>query len=428
LRPGTSRQARMAIVPHPKAQRPTERGKTAVDDGPLTRHLQQDFSLVLGGPFYQLLRRTHLSGSALEQLRGRTLTAVAVTWLPLLLLALASGEALGGKAGLPFLYDVEVHVRFLAALPLLIVAELIVHQRMRLVVRRFIERRLIPDAALPRFDEAIAAAFRLRNAFAPELVFVAFVYLVGVMIVWRHGIALSTTATWYGMPSPTGMQLTSPGIWYVFVSLPIFQFLLMRWYFRLFIWVRFLWQVSRINLTLMPTHPDRVGGLGFLANVAYAFVPLAAAHGIMLAGPLANRIFYVGAKLPQFKAEIAMLVATLSVVVFGPFLVFAPQLASAKRQGLGDYGTLAERYAREFDTKWVHGGTSSSEPFLGSADVQSLADMANSFDVVKRMQIAPITRDALLALAVATLAPIAPLALTMMSFEDLVKKLVGMMF
>jgi hypothetical protein len=418
----------MAIVPHPKAQRPTERGKTAVDERPLTRHLQQDFSLVLGGPFYQLLRRTHLSGSALEQLRGRTLTAVAVTWLPLLLLALASGEALGGKAGLPFLYDVEVHVRFLAALPLLIVAELIVHQRMRLVVRRFIERRLIPDAALPRFDEAIAAAFRLRNAFAPELVFVAFVYLVGVMIVWRHGIALSTTATWYGMPSPTGMQLTSPGIWYVFVSLSIFQFLLLRWYFRLFIWTRFLWQVSRINLTLMPTHPDRVGGLGFLANIAYAFVPLATAHGIMLAGPVANRILYVGAKLPQFKAEIAMLVAWLCVVVFGPFLVFAPQLASAKRLGLGEYGTLAERYVREFDAKWVRGGASAGEPLLGSSDVQSLADMANSFDVVKRMQIAPITRDAFLGLAVATLAPIAPLALTMMSFEDLVRKLLAMLF
>jgi hypothetical protein len=347
---------------------------------------------------------------------------------PLLLLAFVSGETLGGTAAVPVLYDVEVHLRFLAALPLLIVAELIVHQRMRLIVRQFVERRLIPDPALPRFSEAIAGAFRLRNSFAPEVVLIGFVYFVGVMIVWRQGIALSTTATWYGMPSAAGMNLTITGIWYVFASLPIFQFLLMRWYFRLFIWVRFLWQVSRINLTLMPTHPDRVGGLGFLANVAYAFVPLAAAHGIMLAGPLANRIFYVGAKLPQFKAEIAMLVATLSVVVFGPFLVFAPQLASAKRLGLGEYGTLAERYVREFDAKWVRGGASAGEPLLGSSDVQSLADMANSFDVVKRMQIAPITRDAFLGLAVATLAPIAPLALTMMSFEDLVKKLLAMLF
>jgi len=230
------------------------------------------------------------------------------------------------------------------------------------------------------------------------------------------------------MPSAAGMNLSITAIWYVFVSLPIFHFLLMRWYFRLFIWVRFLWQVSRINLTLMPTHTDRVGGLGFMANIAYAFVPLATAHGIMLAGPVANRILYVGAKLPQFEAEIAMLVAWLCVVVFGPFLVFAPQLASAKRLGLGEYGTLAERYVREFDAKWVRGGASAGESLLGSSDVQSLADMANSFDVVKRMQIAPITRDAFLGLAVATLAPIAPLALTMMSFEDLVKKLVGMMF
>jgi hypothetical protein len=32
-----------------------------------------NFSLVLGGPFYQLLRRTHLTGPALEQLPRRIL-------------------------------------------------------------------------------------------------------------------------------------------------------------------------------------------------------------------------------------------------------------------------------------------------------------------------------------------------------------------
>ena len=71
-------------------------------------------------------------------------------------------------------------------------------------------------------------------------------------------------------------------MWYGYVSLPLFQFLLMRWYFRLFIWTRFLWQVSRLDLSLVPTHPDRVGGLGFLANTVYAFPPLAVAHGALL--------------------------------------------------------------------------------------------------------------------------------------------------
>ena len=85
------------------------------------------------------------------------------------------------------------------------------------------------------------------------------------------------------------------------VSLPLFQFLLLRWYFRLFIWARFLWQVSRIELSLMPTHPDRCGGVGFLASVSNAFSPVLLAQGAVLAGMMANRIFYAGAKLPEFK-------------------------------------------------------------------------------------------------------------------------------
>jgi hypothetical protein len=114
--------------------------------------------------------------------------------------------------------------------------------------------------------------------------------------------------------------------------------------------------------------------------------------------------------------------------VLGPLLVFSPQLASAKRSGLREYGTLAGRYVREFDVKWLRGGAPPDEPFVGRADIQSLADLANSFDVVRTTRIIPITRDPLLGLVVATLAPLVPLALTMMSLEDLLKKLFGMVF
>jgi hypothetical protein len=212
------------------------------------------------------------------------------------------------------------------------------------------------------------------------------------------------------------------------VSLPIFQFLLVRWYYRIVIWARFLWQVSRIDLSLIPTHPDRVGGMGFLANVSFAFTPLAVAHGAMLAGPLANRIFYVGAKLPDFKPEIAVVVLFVLCLVFGPFMVFARQLASTKRTGLREYGTLAERYVRDFDAKWLRGGAPADEPFVGSADIQSLADLGNSLDIVKTMRVSPITRDALFGLMLATLAPVVPLMLTMMSLEELVKTLFGVLF
>ena len=217
-------------------------------------------------------------------------------------------------------------------------------------------------------------------------------------------------------------------MWYGYVSVPIFQFLLIRWYFRLFIWARFLWQVSRIELSLVPTHPDRVGGLGFLSKTVYAFAPLAVAHGALLAGLLANRIFHLGAKLPDFKIEIAVVVIFLLCVVLGPLLVFAPQLAQAKRTGLREYGTLAERYVREFDAKWLRGGAPADEPFVGSGDIQSLADLGNSFEVVQTMRVAPVTKEAILQLVAATLAPVVPLALTMMPLEELLKKLFGVLF
>jgi hypothetical protein len=280
---------------------------------------------------------------------------------------------------------------------------------------------------MKRFDAAVHAAFRLRNSVSAEVLLLAFVYAVGVLIVWRHYTILHTS-TWYAASAGSGLMLSHSGMWYAYVSLPIFQFLLVRWYFRMFIWTRFLWQVSRIRLALLPTHADQVGGLGFLADTVYAFSLLLLAHGSMLAAQIANRIFFVGARLLDFKVEIAAMVGFLMCIVFGPLLVFSPQLALAKRTGLNEYGTLVERYARDFDGKWLRSDVSGDQALLGSADIQSLADMGNSFSVVRSMRLAPITRDAVLQLAAAVLVPLIPLLLTVMSFEDLARRLFSLVF
>jgi hypothetical protein len=229
-----------------------------------------DFSLVLGGPIYQLLRRAHLHGDHLEFLKRRLLSITLVAWLPLLLLA-TLGSATGSVGRLSFLHDVEVHVRFLVALPVLIAAELLVHLRVRPLVRRFVQWRIVSYQDLPRFDSAIESAVRLRNSIPLEVGLWLLVYTVGLWV-WNDRIGLNA-ATWYAMPGGR-WHLTPAGFWYVFVSIPILQFILLRWYLRFFIWYRFLWQVSRINLHLVPTHPDRCGGLAFLGKSVYAFGPI----------------------------------------------------------------------------------------------------------------------------------------------------------
>jgi len=382
-----------------------------------------DFSVVLGGPLYQLARRTRLSGDALELLVRRVIAISLFAWLPLLILSMLGGRAWGDAVKVPFLVDMEAHARFLLALPLLILAELVVHQRMRPVARQFLERGLIPERSRARFDLAVASAARLRNSVVAEVLLIAFVYLVGALYVWpRYNMALDVP-TWYAVPTVGGQHLSSAGWWYVYVSLPLFQFILFRWYFRLFVWMRFLWQVTRCDLNLVPTHPDRSGGLGFLSLTVVAFAPVLLAHGVMLAGLIADRIFFHTARLPDFKVQLAVVVAFLLVIVLGPLFLFTPHLSLARRVGLREYGTLAQRYVREFDDKWLRGGAPPDEPLVGSADIQSLADLGNSFELVRSMRMVPFTRDTVIQLAVITLLPVLPLLLTMVSLEDLFKQL-----
>jgi hypothetical protein len=386
----------------------------------------QDFSLVQGGPLFQLLYRAHLYGDGLTLLRRRVLFFSAVAWLPLLVFSALGGELAGGDAAIPFLKDVDVHVKFLVVLPLLIIAELVVHQFLRPLVAQFLKQGLIPERARPQFDSAVASALRLRNSLLAEVLLVAIVYGVGVLVLWRHFMVLDTT-TWYATPSAGGSTLTLTGMWYGFVSLPIFQFLAIRWIYRLLIWARLLFQISRLDLNLIPTHPDRAGGLGFLSNVLYAFLPLAVAFGALLAGNLANRILYAGAKLPEFKVQIAASVIFLILIFVGPLLVFGGRIAQVKRTGLLEYGALAQRYVRDFDTKWLRGGVTADETPLGSEDIQSLADLANSFEVVRTMRMAPVAVQDVILVALAVLVPITPLLLTVMPLEQLLKLVFGLL-
>ncbi len=386
-----------------------------------------DFSVVAGGPLFQLWRRAGLSGDALELTHKRIVVTALLCWLPLLVLSALDGQLLGTRVAVPFLLDLEAHIKFLLVVPMLIAAEFIVHRHLRFVVAEFLERQLIPADAMPRFTAAFASGMRLRNSVPAEMLLIAAVYFVGIQLIWSQHTMLNT-ATWYATPAAGHFSLSLAGVWYGYVSLPIFQFLLCRWYFRLFVWVQILWKVSRIRLNLIPSHPDGAAGLGFLGETCRAFMLLAIAHGTLVAGQIVSRIVYLGASLADFKLEIAAVVSLLFCMLLGPLLLFAPQLARAKRVGDREYGRLAHRYVREFDHKWLRGGAQPDEPFMGSADIQSLADMGGSYELVSKMHIVPITSGVILQLAAATLAPILPLILTMMPLKELLQKLLGILF
>jgi len=413
------------------ARRCSRRGKvmmmSTTPSAPIApRDAAADFSLAVGGPLFQALRRGRLIDDALGLTQRRIAAFVAICWLPLLLLSALEGRLIGGAIALPFLHDVEVHLRFLVALPLLILAEPVVHKRLRPLVATFTERGLIPDDAMPRFEAALGSALRLRNSTLIELLLIGLVYAVGVQVIWRQYIALDI-ASWYATPAADGRRYSWAGLWFGLVSMPILQFLLCRWYFRIVLWLRFLWQVSRLPLVLMPAHPDRVAGLGFLSDSIGGFALLGAAHGALLAGMLGDRVLFMHLPLSEFAIHAGVVAGFVLLLAILPLLAFAPQLVQARRIGLRQYDSLAERYVRAFDAKWLHGAAPPGEALIGSADIQSLADIGNSLEVIRGMRVAPILRQDVLLLVLATVLPVAPLMLTVMPLKDLLKLLMGML-
>src|SRR5262245_33661249 len=386
---------------------------------------EPDFSLVLGGPLYQLYLRTKLARPAFELLVRRVLVMSAICWLPLLLLAAIAGHLTGGVL-VPFLRDPEVHIRFLLALPLLIASEWYVPDRMRSIIPQFLSRRIITPENRARFEEIIASAARLRNSVIAEVVLSILVATLGYWF-WRRNLTLSVSS-WYAIDQGTGPRLTAAGWFYAFVSLSIFRFILYRWYYRVFIWYRFLWQVRAMPLHLNLFHPDRAGGLGFLSGSVLALAPVFVAQTILMAGVILTHILYQGDRLPSFKMEIGGILVFCVFALLLPLGFFGVKLEAAYRTARREFGTLASHYVDDFHRKWIENGGRTGEPLLGTADIQSLADLANSFQVVSGIRFVPISKEILIRLVIAVALPFLPLILTMFSLQEVMQRLFKLAF
>ncbi|MGC1759983.1 MAG: hypothetical protein WA742_11555 [Candidatus Cybelea sp.] len=381
-----------------------------------------------GGLVSRGLQRVGVHGPTLLRLRvAAILILPLLAWLPLLLLSTIDGKLLPGSVGTPFLLDLSAHIRLLVALPLFVLAARVGEARILPTLQQFLVRRLVPEKLVPRFEAAVASAFRLGDSVIADLLIIAIIYFVDTLVARRTSVS-NDVATWYAASVAQGAHLTPAGICYAYFSLPIFQFVLLRWYFRLFIWGRLLGRVSRLNLNLVSTHPDRVGGLGFLTMGTQAFVVFAMAHGALLAGWLSTRVVIAKASLTEFKGEIVAIVVFVLCLTIAPLTVFARSLIRAKRRGIIEYGALAARYANEFHDKWIVPEADAKEPLVGSADIQSLADMAGSYEIVQTMRSVPISAQMILAFAGAALLPVGPLLLTLMPLSEILKKVAGILF
>ncbi len=372
---------------------------------------------------HRLYLRAGFANTALKRTGAKVAAAIAVAWLPLLMASLVEAWAAPEVLG-RFATDVELHVRFLLAVPLLIAGARFADIRLNEALRQFDERQLIAQEDDERFDAMIAATERLRDSVWPETILLLLVVTVGHYL-FRAQVA-EKAIQWYGEPAGAGRPFA--GMWYGSVSMALFQFLLFRWYFRLILWFALLWRIAGLRLHIVPTHPDRAGGTEFIGQSLFAFTPFILAHSSLLSGLLANRILD-GAMLLAFRVQVAGVVGILLALLLLPLLRFTPSLRLCRRRGLLEYGEVAMRCVREFDLKWRRDGAArGAESLVESGDVQSVADMASSFEIVRGMRVTPFGQRTVLGLVALLLLPLLPLTLTMFSVQQLLSALLKVIF
>jgi hypothetical protein len=354
-------------------------------------------SLVRGGLFYRVQRAFGLIHPNHWDLGYRVAFLMAVSWLPLLLItALMNPEGL-----VSLIRDYRVHARLLIAVPVLLVGEVLMETRFRTVVGHIRQAALLDASDLVQMDNVIAKLLRARNSLLPESV-ILLLLMVRTATSYK---GLVDTTPWLSRLSGAELHLTAAGWYAVLVSTSIFQFLLGLALWRWLLWTFFAFKLSRLNLKLVPTHPDKHGGLGFLGLTSAAFAPIAFSATAVIGATWRQDILHHGAHLINFRLPAIVLAVVIALIALGPLAFFVPRLAALRRKGILEYGILGQLHSTEFHEKWILHRAGREAEFLTAPESSTLADYGTAYQRIEQMNAFPADKGALYTLAAAVLIP-----------------------
>jgi hypothetical protein len=362
----------------------------------------REFRIGEGG----ILRRFE-TAAHLTRLAPQIALGLALTWLPVMVLSLVSERMTGRRD--PLVHTAGFHVRLLVAMPVLLALDQVFPRVCRSVLIQLVTQSFVPEAAEARLDRTLQNGTRLADSQAPELILAALALALGLS-------ELVGVVSLFGRPVES--VRTMPHVWYAAVDLPFVQFLIWRSLWRWVIWVRVLIGLAGIELDLVPSHPDRRGGINFLRwpSIGYCSMLVFAISSILCASQV-TRFTAAGMTLRTFAPLLLAFAATGTLIAFGPLLLFTPQLIKARRIGLIEYGRLGAEYGRGFQKRWF----SEARPGagIGPRSTQPLSDLAVTYrDTIDRFRILLSDKRDMITLLVATLLPMVPVILVRVPTED----------
>jgi hypothetical protein len=300
-----------------------------------------------------------------------------------------------------------IHVRFLVAVPLFFLCETWVVPQMAEFGRYIVRSGLVQEVSLPALASDIRRVGRMKDSWLAEglLLLAAFALpMIETFVNLPAG-----TGSWTSILHSAGGRLTWVHGWYLGFCLPVFRFLVFRWLWRLGLWWYFLWRMEKLDLRLIPTHSDGMAGLGYLEIVQENFTPLVVAISAVCAAQFAEEISRGTMAFETLYRIAPMVVLLVAALFIAPLSIFSCKLWICRVTGMSEYMGMASRYVNAFDSKWIRAQNVSGESQLGTADLQSLADLTNSLNVVRGLQWIPAGRRLIMELAASAIVPLLPL-------------------
>ena len=382
---------------------------------------EHEVSLIRGGPFYEAQLRTRLVHPCQWNLGRRVIFAVAIGWLPLVLLT----AIFAPSAVVELLTDYKVASRTLIAVPILLFGQILMESKFRTIVSTARED-LVAPADVPRFNEILAALARLRDAVLPELVIAALVAL-HVALSFRGKIGMAGDWAVLGATEAFGAHLSPAGWYYVVVSQFTYQFLVGLCLWKWLLWTLFVFRLARMKLQLLASHPDKHGGMGFMGMSTLAFAPIAFAIAAAVGATWRYQILNTDASLMSFKMPAIALLVIVVLLAVGPLLFFVPKLAPLRRKGILQYGSLAHLQSAEFHNKWILNRKGHELEFLAAPEVSTLTDLATSFQNIEDMKAIPLDKGSIIAPMIAVVIPLLSAVMAQVPLKVIFKSLLEAM-
>jgi len=391
-------------------------------DTPSVSNSSTSFTLFGSGLIDRLEETLGLVRAGQRHMGRRVLIAVLIAWLPLLLFATAQGLAIGPTRLESFLMDFAVNVRLLVVVPVFMLGEAIGGAQLRAVVQQFLDAGLVKAESRAQFDATVTDTVRLSRSGRTEAVLLSLAYLHSAVVLFMLLFELKAS-TWRVPMTDGHANISLAGLWFFLVAFPLYSFLLWRWLLRIALWWRLLWQISKLDLQLSPSHRDGADGLAFLSISLEAFALFVFGAAAFSAAGVADFVVYEGQSPLQYQWEIVGFVILLLILIAGPVLFFLRPLYHAREEAILRYGALASRQLRRIEGRWHPEGPMREDIELSMPDFLSITHLRDSVTAVHKMSLIPLTKEDVLQLVIIALLPFLPVLATQVPIGEILSML-----